>query len=111
MVPETGSGSEQAPSSDTVKAYAGVSVSKAAEMYLRAQGKTKSSVEIARALKRGGYKTESQGSFTNIVYSRLYMMAKENKVFFRTGKGPQTKWGLKEWQKNQDQLRIISSSA
>src|SRR5205823_6224511 len=72
MVPETGSGSEQAPSSDTVKAYAGVSVSKAAEMYLRAQGKTKSSVEIARALKRGGYKTESQGSFTNIVYSRLY---------------------------------------
>jgi hypothetical protein len=92
--------------------YAGLSVAVAAEAYLREQGKPKMSRDIASALQRGGYKTETKGSFTNLVYSRLFLAAKAGKTFTKIGKGPKTKWGLKEWQRGrEDQLRIIPTSA
>ena len=73
-------------------AFSGMTISKAAQKYLRIVGKPQKVRKIAEAIEAGGLQSESK-NFISTVTTVLFRKTGKNDPFVKTVKG----WGLREW--------------
>ena len=91
--------SNSSPSAFAPGIYADMTIAGAAMHFLKSAGKPQGTIGIVQALKRGGTKTASKNLYRTVYNS---LNTKVDKGLITKARG---KWGLAEWQQQQENPR------